>query len=214
MFESLFGQDLPLWLKGILAFVVVMALILVAGWLLRRFGGAKLGAASSRGRQPPRLAVIDTVFVEGRRRLILIRRDNVEHLILIGGPTDVVIEQNIVRAVPVTPPREAAGGRAQAPDAMPRAPEAGPRPEPRPAQHEPGWTPEPARGPRPAEPTWTPEPAPAPVARSPRPSEPRVQPPMDLPPRPQGEPAPAMRGAPDGARGRPSPLSRAKASSR
>src|SRR5690606_36399351 len=33
--------------------------------------------------------------VDSHRRLILIRRDDVEHLILIGGPTDVVVEQNI-----------------------------------------------------------------------------------------------------------------------
>ncbi|HEX2257246.1 MAG TPA: hypothetical protein VHG92_11215 [Afifellaceae bacterium] len=44
-----------------------------------------------------RLAVTDTVPVEGGRRLVLVRRDNVEHLILIGGPRDVVVEGNIVR---------------------------------------------------------------------------------------------------------------------
>jgi hypothetical protein len=32
--------------------------------------------------------------------LILVRRDNIEHLVLIGGPTDVVVEANIVRAAP------------------------------------------------------------------------------------------------------------------
>ena len=42
--------------------------------------------------------VIDAATVDGRRRLVLIRRDNVEHLLIIGGPTDVVVEQNIVRA--------------------------------------------------------------------------------------------------------------------
>src|SRR5262245_66647589 len=145
MFESLFGQDLPLWAKYILAFVIVAALLMATVSLRRRFGGTRLGTTSSRGRQPPRLAVIDTVFVEGRLRLVLIRRDNVEHLILIGGPTDVVIEQNIVRAVPVAPPREAPAVRGQAPDVMARGPEAGPRPEPRPAQPEPGWGPEPGR---------------------------------------------------------------------
>jgi hypothetical protein len=35
---------------------------------------------------------------DGRRKLVIIRRDNVEHLLMIGGPTDVVVEQNIVRA--------------------------------------------------------------------------------------------------------------------
>src|SRR5262245_22491181 len=202
MLDSLFGQDMPLLLKGILAFVIVLALMMACIWLLRRFGGARLGTPSSRGRQPPRLAVIDTVFVEGRRRLVLIRRDNIEHLILIGGPTDVVVEQNIVRAVPVAQPRDAAV-RAPGAEHMPRV--EGPRPEPRPAAGEPGWSPEPPRGPRPSEPTWTP--APEPVARSGRPpAEPRVPQPMDM--RPQAEPAgPAARGAPEGPRvpARPGP---------
>ena len=54
-----------------------------------------------RGRQP-RLAVIEYATVDARRRLLLVRRDNVEHLMMIGGPTDVVVEANIVRAVPAS----------------------------------------------------------------------------------------------------------------
>jgi len=38
--------------------------------------------------------------VDGRRRLVLVRRDNVEHLLMIGGPSDIVVEPNIVRAMP------------------------------------------------------------------------------------------------------------------
>jgi hypothetical protein len=41
------------------------------------------------------LAVMDATPVDSHRRLLLVRRDDVEHLILIGGPTDVVVEQNI-----------------------------------------------------------------------------------------------------------------------
>ena len=69
-------------------FVVVLALIGAAAWLVRRFGANRLGGGSARGRQP-RLAVIDAATVDGRRRLVLIRRDNIEHLLMIGGPTDV-----------------------------------------------------------------------------------------------------------------------------
>jgi flagellar protein FliO/FliZ len=79
------------------AFVVVLALIGIAAWLVRRFAGNRLGANTNRGRMP-RLAVIDAAAVDGRRRLVLVRRDNVEHLIMIGGPTDIVVEPNIVRA--------------------------------------------------------------------------------------------------------------------
>jgi flagellar protein FliO/FliZ len=81
----------------IFAFVVVLALIGLAAWLVRRFAGNRLGANANRSRMP-RLAVIDAAAVDGRRRLVLVRRDNVEHLLMIGGPTDIVVEPNIVRA--------------------------------------------------------------------------------------------------------------------
>src|ERR1700720_2296126 len=81
------------------AFVAVLALIGLAAWLVRRFAGNRLGANANRGRMP-RLAVIDAAAVDGRRRLGLGRRGNVEHLRMIGGPTDIVVEPNIVRAMP------------------------------------------------------------------------------------------------------------------
>src|SRR6187399_1968058 len=96
MFESLFGAEMPLAARFFIAFLVVLALIGLTAWLVRRFGANRLGS-STRGRQP-RLAVIDAANVDGRRRLVLIRRDNVEHLMMIGGPNDVVVEPNIVRA--------------------------------------------------------------------------------------------------------------------
>src|SRR5438309_4640577 len=81
------------------AFVAVLALIGLAAWLVRRFAGNRLGTNTTRGRMP-RLAVIDDATVDNRRRLVLVRRDNIEHLLMIGGPTDIVVEQNIVRAMP------------------------------------------------------------------------------------------------------------------
>src|SRR5271169_5982557 len=97
MFGSLFGAEMPLAVRFFLAFLIVLGLIGATAWAVRRFGAGRLGAGT-RGRQP-RLAVIDYASVDGRRRLILVRRDNVEHLLMIGGPTDVVVEPNIVRAV-------------------------------------------------------------------------------------------------------------------
>lgn len=82
--------------KFFVAFAIVLALIGLTAWLVRRFGANRLGG-NTRGRQP-RLAVIDAATVDGRRRLVLIRRDNVEHLMMIGGPNDLVVEPNIVRA--------------------------------------------------------------------------------------------------------------------
>ena len=39
--------------------------------------------------------MVDQANVDGRRRLVLIRRDDIEHLIMTGGPVDVVIETGI-----------------------------------------------------------------------------------------------------------------------
>jgi flagellar protein FliO/FliZ len=100
MFESLFGAEMPLAVRFFVAFLVVLGLIGAIAWAIRRFSSGRLGS-TTRGRQP-RLAVIDYASVDGRRRLILVRRDNVEHLLMIGGPSDIVVEPNIVRAVPAT----------------------------------------------------------------------------------------------------------------
>ena len=86
-------------LNFVFILIGVLALFGAAAWLFQRFAGNRLGANTNRGRMP-RLAVIDAAAVDGRRRLVLVRRDNVEHLLMIGGPTDIVVEPNIVRATP------------------------------------------------------------------------------------------------------------------
>ncbi len=64
----------------------------------------------ARERWPRRVAVIDAAAVDRRRSVVLIRRDNIEHLLMIGGPTDVVIEPNIVRTGAREPARGPAPG--------------------------------------------------------------------------------------------------------
>jgi flagellar protein FliO/FliZ len=80
--------------KFFLVFVLITGILVPVAW--RWFSIGPLKSAGPRGRQP-RLAVIDTASVDVRRRLVLIKRDNVEHLLLIGGPTDIVVEANIAR---------------------------------------------------------------------------------------------------------------------
>lgn len=120
MLDALFGTELSTPVKFAIAFPIILALLVGFVYAVRRFGvGALGGAVSTRGRQP-RLGVTDVAMVgDGRRRLILIRRDNVEHLIMTGGPSDIVIEQNIVRATPAVPMRETPPARV-AGDAVPR----------------------------------------------------------------------------------------------
>ncbi|MFZ4806895.1 MAG: hypothetical protein ACOYLQ_06515 [Hyphomicrobiaceae bacterium] len=89
------------WLFFIL---FIGALIVVGGLLLKGYirtgspTSALTGAITGAffGPKPEkRLEVMDQFNVDGRRRLVLIRRDDVEHLIMTGGPVDVVIETGI-----------------------------------------------------------------------------------------------------------------------
>lgn len=179
-------------ITAIIALIVVVALILLAAWLVRRFATTRLGANTQRGRMP-RLAVIDAAAVDGRRRLVLVRRDNVEHLLMIGGPTDIVVEPNIVRAaagrdqIPQRPSAAEPPRLAPMPDTGGWADEA-PRPEV--LDHPEPQMPEPP--PRPARPSFADEVRrPAPVLAERRnesalggfSSEP-------IPPRPEREPRP------------------------
>src|SRR5262249_62285165 len=98
MFETWSGMPLPV--QFLLSFLIILGVIGAIWWTVRRFGSGRLGTGT-RGRQP-RLAVIDYASVDNRRRLILVRRDNVEHLLMIGGPNDIVVEPNIGPAVPAS----------------------------------------------------------------------------------------------------------------
>ena len=85
-------MDMDVYLRFVLALVFVLALIAGVGWAARRYGlGGRL-AGQGAGR---RLAVVETAMVDAKRRLAIVRRDGVEHLILMGGPADLVIETGI-----------------------------------------------------------------------------------------------------------------------
>jgi hypothetical protein len=103
-------------LKIAITIVVILILTALVYWLVRRYSAIGLGGIG-RGRVP-RLAVVDALTVDRRRRLLLVRRDNVEHLILIGGPSDVVVETAIQR----TRTRQAARAAASPPAAPGESP--------------------------------------------------------------------------------------------
>lgn len=98
--EDLLGVQLGLPARFIIAFVFVLLLIALTAWIIRRVAAGRGGFGGSIRAKQDRLGVVDGAHVDAKRRLILIRRDNVEHLVLIGGPTDVLIESGI-GALPV-----------------------------------------------------------------------------------------------------------------
>ena len=70
-----------------------------ARWV--RVSGIKLG-------NKRRLSVVEVTAVDGRRRMVLVRRDDVEHLLLISPTSETVIERGITTAngnpIAIAPP--------------------------------------------------------------------------------------------------------------
>ncbi|MFS8038553.1 flagellar biosynthetic protein FliO [Xanthobacter sp. AM11] len=111
MLQQLFGTELAFPIRVAVALAVIATLLGVTVLAMRRLG-ARNRAAGGRGRAGPRIAVVETVAVDQRRKLVLVRRDQVEHLLLIGGSSDIVVEPQIMvqdegAAAGLTPP---AGG--------------------------------------------------------------------------------------------------------
>ena len=89
---SLFGGSENSWLTAVFALGIVLVLIVLGVWLLKLVFNASSNVARGRNR---RLAVVDTLALDPKRQLLIVRRDNVEHLILTGGPQDLVVETGI-----------------------------------------------------------------------------------------------------------------------
>jgi flagellar protein FliO/FliZ len=95
---SLFGGSAGTLLNAAFALGIVLVLIVFGLWLLKLLTKASEGMG--RGREK-RLQIIDSATVDGKRKVLILRRDNVEHVIMTGGPSDLVIETGI--AVPEAP---------------------------------------------------------------------------------------------------------------
>ena len=110
--------------------IAAVAALLILYFLYRFVFGHRLRVPAGGRTRQPRLGLVDAFSLDGQRQLVLVRRDNVEHLIMIGGPTDVLVESQIIR---VSAPTSAAATRereviapVKAPPAAPPAPVASP----------------------------------------------------------------------------------------
>lgn len=85
-------MEATVYLRAVASLVLVLGLLLGVLWALRRFG---IGGMVARPGSRRRLAVVEVMSVDNRRRLVLVRRDGTEHLLLVGGPQDLVVERGI-----------------------------------------------------------------------------------------------------------------------
>lgn len=86
-------MDASNYVRFVAALLFVLALIAFATWLAKRFGmGGRVNAVRRADR---RLEIVEALTVDAKHRAVLMRRDDVEHLVLLGPTTDIVIETGI-----------------------------------------------------------------------------------------------------------------------
>ncbi len=91
------------YLRFVLALLLVLGLIALFAWLAKRFRiGSFPGGAINSGR----LQVIESLAIDARQRLVIVRRDSREHLLLLSPETGTLIEADIERS----------GGHGKTPD--------------------------------------------------------------------------------------------------
>ena len=83
-------MELETYLRFVAMLALVLALIAVCAWAIRRFGLGGALAATKGG--SARLAIVEVKVIDPRRKLILLRRDQREHLVLLGPNQDLLIE--------------------------------------------------------------------------------------------------------------------------
>jgi flagellar protein FliO/FliZ len=76
------------WARALFALIATLALIVGAAYAARRLGMLQPG-----GQGPKRLKVSESLMIDPRRRLVIVRCDGREHLLLLGPGGDVVVSE-------------------------------------------------------------------------------------------------------------------------
>jgi hypothetical protein len=169
-FEGLAGPGFATAVVWTFAALILLVIVLV---IIRLIRSLTFGTFVAGGRnRKTRLAVMDATAVDSHRRLVLVRRDDIEHLLLIGGPTDVVVEREIRLGQSRRPAFIGENGLDAPVPARPRAPEPAPPPPARAPAPQPMRVPERAQ----QQPVRQPERALQAPARQPERSRPALVP--------------------------------------
>lgn len=135
MLDWLDGVAGPDFVRAILWTVVALIVLVIVLVIVKLIRSMTFGTFVAGGRnRKTRLAVMDATAVDSHRRLVLVRRDDIEHLLLIGGPTDVVVERDIRLVAPRRPVLTGSGGQQAASPQKPQAPQGPARPASPPAR--------------------------------------------------------------------------------
>ncbi len=86
------------YIRFVFALIAVLGLIALVPAVARRFGFVPRAGRKGKGR----IGVVEVATLDARRRLVLVRRDGIEHLLLLGPESETVVESGI------RPPADAA----------------------------------------------------------------------------------------------------------
>lgn len=103
-------------LLPVLAVAFIAAVVVAIAIIVRKMSRGPRLSTLFANKPAKRIDIVEQAVVDAKRRLLLVRRDGVEHLLMTGGPVDIVIESGIdaTRATGQTP------SSAQSPTRPPR----------------------------------------------------------------------------------------------
>ncbi|MCK5545761.1 MAG: FliO/MopB family protein [Rhodospirillaceae bacterium] len=99
-------MELSEYFRFVLALAFVLGLIGLLALVAKRYGPGMARTAMTKGRKK-RLNIVEVMAIDGKRRAVIFRRDDVEHLVILGTNSETVIETGI------TPPPENAESNEQ-----------------------------------------------------------------------------------------------------
>lgn len=86
------------WLRALMALIATLALLGVFAYGARRLGMLQPGQTSER-----RLKLVESLMLDPRRRLVIVRWDGREHLLLLGPGGDRIVGEGAAKEEGTTP---------------------------------------------------------------------------------------------------------------
>jgi len=88
--------DFSAYLRFLFALIFVIGLVFLVAAVAKKYGlTGSMSALSKTGLDGRRLGIQEMFHLDGKRKLVLVRRDGAEHLLLLSQAGDTVVERNI-----------------------------------------------------------------------------------------------------------------------
>jgi len=87
-------MELSQYFRFVLALLFVLGLIGLLALIAKRYGLGMAQSSMTGGKK--RLKLIEVMTLDAKRRAVLLRRDDIEHLVILGVNTETVVETNII----------------------------------------------------------------------------------------------------------------------